>query len=84
MESVEGGPPVVGELVSTNVSPRWIYHSIASIDGLADLRAAFARKMGDEFVAGAWEPYAKSEKFAELTSALHASLEVGGRAASAA
>ena len=35
------------------------------MDRLKALHAALGRRMGPGFVAGAWEPYAKGEKFAE-------------------
>lgn len=72
------------ERVAMNVAPRWIYHSTESIDALATLRDAFAARFGPEFVAGAWEPYAKGEKFAELSVALAASLDRADRAVTAA
>ena len=74
----------LSECVGFNVAPRWIYHSVESIEGLGALRRAFTAKLGDGFVAGAWEPYAKGEKFSELSAALAASLGVNDRAAAVA
>ena len=74
----------LGDCVGFNVAPRWIYHSTDAIEGLSALRRAFAGKLGDGFVPGAWEPYAKGEKFAELSVALAASLDASGRTAAAA
>lgn len=66
------GDLAVGELLHVSMQPRWIYHSRAAIEGLADLRAAAAARFGPRFVAGAWEPYAKSAKLAEVDAALAA------------
>jgi hypothetical protein len=66
----------VRELLFRSVKPRWIYHSGDTIDGLAELRRALAARMGRGFVAGAWEAYAKGEKFAEVESALRTALGV--------
>lgn len=62
----------VGELAHVSVQPRWIYHTREAIEGLAALRAAAAARFGPRFVAGAWEPYAKSAKLAEVNAALAA------------
>jgi hypothetical protein len=76
------GKLTLGDLLHTSVKPRWIYHSVETIDRLSELRSALAGRMGTGFVAGAWEPYAKSEKFAEVGSALATAL--GNPIASAA
>lgn len=68
------GDLVLGEPIATAVKPRWIYHTVEAIQRLGDLRAAMARQMGPGFVAGAWEPYAKAEKFHEVNAALDAAL----------
>lgn len=60
----------VGDLRHISVHPRWIYHSIESLDALAALRATAAARYGPRFVAGAWEPYGKSAKFAQVNAAL--------------
>ncbi|ATQ41556.1 NAD(P)-binding protein [Caulobacter mirabilis] len=62
----------VGELAQVSVQPRWIYHSREAVDGLAALRAAAAARFGPRFIAGAWEPYAKSAKLAQVNAALAA------------
>ena len=78
----------LGETLSTTIKPRWIYHSMDAMDGLVDLRATLAQRMGPAFVAGAWEPYAKTEKFhqvnAGLAAALAAPMASGERSAAAA
>lgn len=56
----------VGELLQAAAQPRWIYHSLASIEGLRALRGRLAERFGPAFVCGAWEPYAKSAKLAEV------------------
>ena len=66
----------VGELLFHVVKPRWIYHSVDTIDRLAELRAALTARMGPGFVAGAWEAYAKGEKFVEVESALRNALGI--------
>lgn len=76
------GKLTLGDLLHTSVKPRWIYHSVDTIDRLAELRSALAARMGTGFVPGAWEPYAKGEKFAEVGSALATAL--GNPIASAA
>ena len=76
------GKLTLGDLLHTSVKPRWIYHSVDTIDRLAELRSALAARMGAGFVPGAWEPYAKGEKFAEVGSALATAL--GNPIASAA
>jgi hypothetical protein len=73
----------LGELLGVSIKPRWIYHSLDSLRGLAAMRAALAERMGGAFVAGAWEPYAKAEKFAEVNAALGAALGEGSRVAAA-
>lgn len=72
----EGGSIDLGERIGSNVAPRWIYQSVNAMRKLADLRAAFAQRMGDAFIPGAWEPYSKAEKFAQVNAVLAAALEV--------
>jgi hypothetical protein len=60
----------VGDLRHISVHPRWIYHSTEALDGLKVLRATAAARYGPRFVAGAWEPYGKSAKFAEVNAGL--------------
>jgi hypothetical protein len=80
-----GAALTVGELVHANVGPRWIYPSMDAMQKFAGLRARFAEIMGAAFVPGAWEPYAKGEKFAQVSAGLAAALEApAARAASAA
>ena len=77
------GELVLGDQIAAAVKPRWIYHSVAAMQGLADLRATLFARMGPAFVPGAWEPYAKTEKFAELNAGLAAALGVEAKAAAA-
>ena len=77
------GELTLGDLVNVSIKPRWIYHSLDSMRGLKALRAAMAEKMGPAFVAGAWEPYAKTEKFTQVNSALAAALGEGRQVAAA-
>ena len=60
----------IGDLLARSVKPRWIYHSVETIERLGDLRTALSDRLGSGFVAGAWEAYAKGEKFAEVEAAL--------------
>ncbi len=83
-------PPVFGQLeiveaVGASMQPRWIYHSMDAMRRLKTLHAALGRQMGASFVAGAWEPYAKGEKFQIVSAGLAAALnaEAGGAVAAA-
>ncbi|MBL8556968.1 MAG: NAD(P)/FAD-dependent oxidoreductase [Phenylobacterium sp.] len=77
-----GGDLALGEILCTTIKPRWIYHSVDAIRQLAQLRDAARDRLGATFVDGAWEPYAKAEKFAQVNAALAAALGVSkGRAA---
>lgn len=60
----------VGDLMHVSLQPRWIYHSLEAMAGLKALRARAAERMGASFIPGAWEPYAKSAKLAEVNAAL--------------
>ncbi|WP_309644512.1 NAD(P)-binding protein [Phenylobacterium sp.] len=75
MSGFGGASLSLGEQVAANVGPRWIYQSVDAMKKLAGLRAGFARTMGDAFVPGAWEPYAKAEKFAQVNAGLAAALD---------
>jgi hypothetical protein len=70
------GDLTLGDLVAASIKPRWIYHTVDAIDRLVELRATLAERMGPAFVPGAWEPYAKGEKFAEVGASLAAALGV--------
>ena len=83
MDAIDDGALSIRDQIGFNVAARWIYHSVESMEGLKALRAAFAARMGQGFVAGAWEPYSKAEKFAEVNVNLAAAL-TEGRAVSAA
>lgn len=74
IEPILGVSLSIGEQISCSVQPRWIYHSVESMTALKGLRERAAGQMGAGFVAGAWEPYAKSEKFAEVNAGLAAAL----------
>jgi hypothetical protein len=76
------GELTVGELIHSTAKPRWIYHSLETMDRLADLRRELSNRFGPDFVPGAWEPYSKGEKFAEVGTALGRAL--GDSMASAA
>lgn len=70
------GELTLGDLLAASIKPRWIYHTVDAIDRLGDLRSTLAERMGPAFVAGAWEPYAKGEKFVEVGAGLAAALGV--------
>ncbi len=65
----------IGDQLYRTVKPRWLYHSTDTIDKLGALRTALKAKMGESFVTGAWEAYAKGEKFAQVGSDLEKALE---------
>ena len=79
-----GGDLTLGDMLAASIKPRWIYHSVEAIDGLVELRGALTERMGPAFVPGAWEPYAKSEKFAAVNAGLAAALAAPGARAAAA
>ncbi|MEL6238325.1 MAG: NAD(P)-binding protein [Pseudomonadota bacterium] len=58
------------------VKPRWLYHSVETIDSLTVLRRALRARMGDRFVTGAWEAYAKGAKFVEVEADLQKALAI--------
>lgn len=62
----------VGALRHVGVGPRWIFHTLEAMAGLKALRATMADRYGPRFVAGAWETYGKSAKFAEVNASLAA------------
>lgn len=82
---LEGFPGIIGlgEPLNVSVQPRWIYHSRDAIRRLAELRATLAARMGADFVPGAWEPYSKAEKLAQVNAGLAAALRVEAKAAAA-
>ena len=65
----------VGQMLAATVKPHWTYHALETIAGLVQLRATLAEKFGPAFVCGAWETYARAEKFAEVNAALAAALQ---------
>jgi len=65
----------LGALVHSDAQPRWIYHSLSAIEGLAALRGELRNRFGGRFIPGAWEPYAKAAKLAEVNAALAAARE---------
>ena len=66
----------VGKHLYSTVKPRWLYHSVDTIDKLGELRKALAERRGNRFIPGAWEAYAKSEKFAEVEADLQTAFDV--------
>lgn len=75
MAGFGGASLSLGEQVSANVGPRWVYHSVDAMQKLKALRARLTRTHGAAVVPGAWEPYAKGEKFAEVNAGLAAALD---------
>jgi hypothetical protein len=84
MSGFGGETLTLGEMIGANVGPRWIYNSLDAVRRLAQLRAATARRMGASFVGGAWEAYAKGEKFAQVNAGLAAALDTPSAAVTAA
>jgi hypothetical protein len=70
------GTLTTGDLLGENVHPRWIYHSVETMDQLVALRAELSRQLGVGFVPGAWEVYSKAEKLAQVNAALAAAARV--------
>lgn len=68
------GDLAIGELLFTAIKPRWLYHSVGTIAKLSALRTALQAQRGDRFVTGAWEAYAKGEKFVEVENDLQRAL----------
>ncbi|MEL7199133.1 MAG: NAD(P)-binding protein [Pseudomonadota bacterium] len=66
----------IGHLIFSTVKPRWLYHSVDTIDKLGELRKALVNMRGNRFVPGAWEAYAKGEKFAEVEADLQRALDI--------
>lgn len=66
----------VGKHLFSTAKPRWLYHSVDTIDKLGELRKALAERRGNRFVPGAWEAYAKGEKFAEVEADLQTAFDV--------
>ena len=64
------GAATIGPMIHADAQPRWIYHSLEAIWGLKALRAKLADRFGERFIPGAWEPYAKAAKLAEVNAAL--------------
>lgn len=77
------GDFTLGDLLAATIKPRWIYHTVDAIDQLTALRATLSERLGTAFVPGAWEPYAKAEKFVEMERALAAALGVSKAKAAA-
>ncbi|WP_421936157.1 flagellin modification protein FlmF [Phenylobacterium sp.] len=77
------GDLTLGDLLAASIKPRWIYHTVDAIERLTQLRATLAERVGPAFVAGAWEPYAKGEKFVDMDAALSAALGVSKAKAAA-
>ena len=77
------GDLTLGDLLAASIKPRWIYHTVDAIERLTQLRATLGERMGPAFVPGAWEPYAKGEKFVEMDAALSAALGVSKAKAAA-
>lgn len=70
------GKLALGDVVFRTIKPRWLYHSVDTIDRLGELRTALKARRGDSFVTGAWEAYAKGEKFAEVEADLNKAFQM--------
>ncbi len=69
------GELTLGEMLFRAVKPRWLYHSVDTIAKLGELREALAMRRGKNFVTGAWEAYAKGEKFVQVEADLQHALQ---------
>ncbi|MEM6909585.1 MAG: NAD(P)-binding protein [Pseudomonadota bacterium] len=70
------GKLTIGDLIFRTVKPRWLYHSVDTIDSLGALRSSLKAHKGENFIAGAWEAYGKDDKFAEVEAGLLKALEI--------
>ena len=77
------GDLALGDLLATSINPRWTYHTVDAIESLGRLRAALADRMGPAFVAGAWEPFARAEKLAQVSAGLATALAAQAQSAAA-
>lgn len=68
------GELALGDILHSTFKPRWLFHSLGTITRLGELREALNAHRGERFVTGAWEAYAKGEKFVEVESNLKAAL----------
>jgi hypothetical protein len=68
------GTLTLGDLLFRSIKPRWLYHSVETIDRLRQLRGALRALKGESFVTGAWEAYAKGAKFVEVDTDLQRAL----------
>jgi hypothetical protein len=75
LSGFEGRRLELGELIDARVGPRWVYQSMDAVRRLAELRGVLAGRMGAGFVPGAWEAYAKGEKFAQVNAGLALALQ---------
>ncbi|BDI60599.1 NAD(P)-binding protein [Qipengyuania nanhaisediminis] len=64
----------IGPQLHQSFKPRWLFHSLGTITRLKELRDALAAHRGNRFVTGAWETYAKGEKFVEVQNDLQNAL----------
>ena len=64
----------LGDMIHTSVKPRWIYHTVDTMTRLSSLRATLRARTGGRFIPGAWEAYAKGDKFSEVSNALAVAL----------
>ena len=63
-------------MLGENVHPRWIYHSVETMEQLVALRTELSHQLGVGFVPGAWEVYSKAEKLSLVNAALAAATTV--------
>ncbi|MBV7264812.1 NAD(P)-binding protein [Erythrobacter ani] len=71
------GELTIGGLLYRSIKPRWLYHTVDTMDKLGGLRMVLMDRLGDNFVPGAWEAYAKGEKFTEVEAGLQKALGTG-------
>ncbi|MBD2842453.1 NAD(P)-binding protein [Erythrobacter rubeus] len=69
LDGFEGELKICDQLYRS-IKPRWLYHTVDTVNKLGELRTALGARLGDNFVAGAWEAYAKGAKFAEVEADL--------------
>lgn len=70
------GRLALGNLLYRTMKPRWLYHSTDTMEKLGKLRATLKAVRGTSFVTGAWEAYAKGDKFADLETQLQEAFQI--------
>ncbi len=76
MEGFGGERLVLGTQVALDVAPRWLCHTVDTVEKLKGLRAWAERRMGDAFVQAGWEQYGKNAKHDAVRLGLERAAEI--------